>query len=194
MGRHWAQRGAFVAVALSVLAAGCANKDEIVATQRSTTLQGPDGGIYAPTSSPPCQPGSYAGVLFAVPGDGGIKIQYSGRLNFTLTQSRSGEFLVTDDTAQLSGMGDDGTSFAADILNGSCREGVVHADLKNGTYTYFTNLEKTATAEFTFDGTIDGSYVSEYAGFIGDWKTALHLGGNYGDLVVQGTWSASLTR
>jgi hypothetical protein len=181
------------AIALCTTAAGCASKDEIVATQRSTTLQGPDGSIYLPSGAPPCEPGSYSGVLFAIPGDGGIKIQYSGRLNFDITQSRSGEFLVTDNTSQLMGMGDDGTKFEAEIMNGSCRDGLVEAVLQNGTYTYFTNLEKTATGTFNFDGTIKGHYDNDFAAFVGNWTTALHIGGNYGDLIVAGKWSASRT-
>lgn len=175
------------------MAPACASKNDIVATQKSTTLEGPDGSIYLPNGTPPCEPGSYLGVLFAIPGDGGIKIQYSGRLNFNITQSRSGEFLVTDDTAALSGMGDDGTMFSAEIVNGSCRDGVVDAVLQNGTYTYFTNLEKTATGMFDFDGTISGHYDPMYAAFNGDWSTALHIGGNYGDLIVAGKWQASRT-
>jgi hypothetical protein len=183
-----------VAIALCAVTAGCSNKNDVVATQRLDAVHGPDGSLYVSNQAPPCEPGSYSGTLFAMPGDGGIKIQYSGRLNFAITQSRSGEFQVTNDTAQLSGMGDDGTTFQAEIFNGQCKQGVVEAILKDGKYTYFTNLEKTATAEFTFDGTIRGRYESEYSGFIGKWTTALHLGGNYGDLIVAGTWSASRAR
>ena len=183
-----------VAIALCAAAAGCSSKNEIVATQRSTTLQGPDGSIYLPPPIVPCEPGSYSGLLFSIPGDGGIKIQYSGSLSFSITQSMSGEFKVTDDTAQLAGMGMDGTSFAAEIANGRCMDGVVHADLTMGKYTYFTNLEKTATSTFDFDGSISGHYDATYAAFVGDWTTALHLGGNYGDLVVAGKWQAYRTR
>jgi hypothetical protein len=182
-----------VAIALCAVTAGCSRKVDVVATQRLDAVHGPDGSLSVSKQAPPCEPGSYSGTLFATPGDGGIKIQYSGRLNFAITQSRNGEFQVTDDTAQLSGTGDDGTSFQAEIVNGTCKEGVVDAILQNGKYTYFSNLEKTATAQFAFDGTIRGSYESEYSGFIGEWTTALHLGGNYGDLIVAGTWSASRT-
>jgi hypothetical protein len=185
--------GLFAALALSATLLGCSSKNDIVATQHSTTLQGPDGSIHLPNTIVPCEPGIYSGVLFTVPGDGGVKIQYSGRIQFSITQSRSGEFLVTDNTAQLDGTGDDGTMFQAEIVNGECRDGIVQAVLQNGKYTYFTNLDKTMTGTFDFDGTIKGAYENEYTAFVGNWSTALHIGGNYGDLIVAGKWSASRT-
>lgn len=176
------------------MASACSSKNDIVATQRSTTLHGPDGSIFLPDPTHPCEPGDYSGSLFTVPGDAGIKIQYSGRIKFSITQSPHGEFQVTDNTAQLAGTGDDGTTmFQAEIVNGECKDGVVQATLQHGKYTYFTNVDKTMTGTFDFQGTINGAYESAYTAFVGKWTTVLQIGGNYGDLTLAGSWSAART-
>ena len=189
--------GVFAVCTLCVTTVGCANGDDVVATQSSSASRVPDGGFLSPESSPPCQPGDYAGTLFATPGDGGPQIQYSGRINFTITESLSGEFEVIDDTSHLSGTGDDGSSFQAEIVSTYCKAGVVETTLQNGEYTFHTSLDKSASLTIPFDGTIKGryeaDYFADYYGFIGKWTVALHIGAGYGDLVVTGTWSAART-
>lgn len=193
-----------LASALGVLASGCANEDDVVATQRSDGLSS-DGGLVEPPPRPPeCQAGQYKGALNAAQGalsasDAGIKISYSGSIDFAITESLSGEFKLNDDTAALSGMGNDGSSFNAEIHGGECDEGQVQATLENGTYTFYTDAAKTQTMTYDFRGSITGLYTlqvnkvanADLSGFVGTWNTVLKT--PYGDLVVSGTWSATRT-
>jgi len=191
-----------LASAFGVLASGCANKDDIVATQSSVGI-GSEGGLRSSPRPPQCQAGVYKGGLSAThsalsPGDAGLDINYMGTIAFVITESLSGEFTVPDDTAQLSGNGD-ASSFQATIHGGRCDEGQVQATLENGSYTFFTDAAKTMSTTYTFQGSITGSYgetgdrdaQDDLSGFFGRWNTALQT--PYGRLIVVGEWSAART-
>ncbi|HEX4339607.1 MAG TPA: hypothetical protein VH062_27055 [Polyangiaceae bacterium] len=191
MSRWRSSSGRAVAALGFVAVIGCSSRDEIVAKSAPVKSGIPDGGITSPPSTAPCEPGSYSGSIFTTPRDGGISVQYSGKISFNLTESLSGEFVVLDDKAKLAGTGMDGSTFDAEIVGGSrCTEGSFTTELQNGTYTLY-NADKSSSTSIPFDGMIRGSYVAEYLSFIGSWSANLHIGGMYPDIIVGGNWSAT---
>ena len=180
------------ALAIACVAAlpACSSHDDVVATSQGVNGP-PDGSITQPPTSRYCQAGNYSGIFFTVPGDGGLNVQYTGRINFALTETRSGEFLTIDAKAQLAGKGDDGSTFQAEIVGGSCREGEVDTSLQNGDYTVFLDAAKTMPFTVAFDGSIVGNYDGKYMDFSGEWRANLHFPA--GDLLVGGKWVASNT-
>jgi hypothetical protein len=125
--------------------------------------------------------------MTALPGDGGASISFAGTFEFTLVESLSGEFLVLQNTAQLSGSGANGTTFHADIEGGGgCTSGAsFETDLINGSY------EIPGVASIPFEGSIVGAYNAKHHSFWGDWTTHLHPPLSADPLTVGGSWSAT---
>jgi hypothetical protein len=183
----------FIAVSsVALCIAGCSTDTEVVARSTSSTATPTDGSLVLPPDSARCEPGSYTGSISTTPRDGGVPIQYSGTITFSLTESMSKEFVVLDDKSVLEGKGVDNSTFIADIVGGSeCKEGTFDTTLTNGKYTLYTSADMSTFTMIDFDGTITGTYVAKYMGFIGEWSTTLHIGGSYPDIIVGGKWFAS---
>ncbi len=177
------------AILIACSAAACTTDPDVVAT-RAMSAQPTASTDAALISSPPaverCRPGRYEGITVAKEAaDGGSQIPFSGQITFTLVESLSGEFLVLQNNAKLTGMAASGSMFKADIGGGNgCVDGEFGAYLSNGLY------ELNSSVVLDFEGPIHGTYFGkDLDGFVGDWTTHLSVGGSE-LLTVTGKWNA----
>jgi hypothetical protein len=170
-----------------LLAAACATPaPDVVATKSSTASRKDASAITSIPEFEPCRAGRYTGIMNSTQ-----PLQFAGQIDFSLVETRGGEFTVLNDTSKLSGTGQNGASFVATIPGGSsCVDGTFKTTLDSGIYK-----ASDTSPMVMFDGAIDGQYSAKFTGFTGSWSSRLHFipGMDAGDFKVGGHWAAIWT-
>jgi hypothetical protein len=178
-------RGAWVRVVavavLGHLVAACGTGPDVVATSAPAKVTDPYLSVKTVSG---CKAGSYTGVAYTVPGDGGTAAAFLGVIDFTLVQSQRGDVLVLSD-AKLTGSAGAGGEFSADVVGkqGGCSDGAFSATLVNGMFP----LAPPPGSVVRFEGSIDGTYDADARTFSGGWTSNLAFPT---PVVVQGRWVA----
>ena len=155
--------------ALGLGAGACATNPDVVATVQ-TLEAGSDAPFVTPIHG--CYPGTYLGRFnYAIDVDAAIFFPVSVVIEFTLVEANSGEFLIVQSGAKLSGKPDQGNTISADIDtnvdggSGRCYEGVFRVDLVHGKYD-----PGDAAKLVDFTGVVEGVYKANRKEFTGTWK------------------------
>jgi hypothetical protein len=162
-----------------VLCVACSSDPEVVATSVKGGVMLPD----IPTISE-CQAGVYKGSFYA---DQESPLPLSGPLEFSLVQSRQGEFLELGPNTKLEGRDPDTrTEFTADVVTEACVAGAYETKLVNGKFSLL-DPDGQPVPDFTypFEGNIKGEYLASAAVFYGTWDTI-----TTGLLQFKGGWVA----